>query len=331
MAVAAIASASTAGEAAAQQSTYDRGVEARLAGDNERAVELLASAAAAEPANADAQLQYGLALMALGRRAEAERAFRRTLQLAPNYQDAKDALARLEGSQASAGELKWQADFDGSYSAVEKQEDWKEGRIYLRYEADPDTAVAGGVEASRRFGRDDVYGELRLDRKLGGGSSFWVSVGGTPDADFRPKWQLGLGGSARLTEGPMATVLTLEARQARFRSGDIQTLTPGIEQYVGGGSWLTARMINIFDENGEHHAGWLARGDFVAAPGLRLFAGAADAPDVSEGIVTDTFALFGGASIDLNERQALRISLAHEERDTGADRLQLGLGLGFRF
>jgi YaiO family outer membrane protein len=130
--------------------------------------------------------------------------------------------------------------------------------------------------------------------------------------------------------GPNPTTLTLDARQARYRAGDIQTVNPGIEQYVAGGrAWLTARWINIFDENGEHHSGWLGRGDFMANDRLRLFAGAADAPDVSEGVVVDTFSLFGGISYEVSERNTLRLSVAHEDRARGSDRLQLGAGLGF--
>jgi YaiO family outer membrane protein len=127
-------------------------------------------------------------------------------------------------------------------------------------------------------------------------------------------------------------VATIDARQARYRSGDIQTLTPGIEQYLADGRlWLTGRWINIFDEDGDHHAGWLARGDVLAGKSVRLFAGVADAPDVSEGVVLDTFSLFGGISVDVNRSTTFRISLAHEDRARGADRMQVGVGLGLRF
>ena len=74
---------------------YERGVAARLAGDTDLALQLLRRAAASEPVNADAQLQYGLALFAAGRVDEAEQALRRTLQLAPNYEDAHEALSRV--------------------------------------------------------------------------------------------------------------------------------------------------------------------------------------------------------------------------------------------
>ncbi|MDQ4088185.1 MAG: tetratricopeptide repeat protein, partial [Pseudomonadota bacterium] len=86
-------------------SAYDQGVAARRAGDHLRALSLLRQAAAQEPANADVHLQIGLTHLALGQLDEAETAFRRTLELAPDYADARIALARLaqrRGDEAAA-------------------------------------------------------------------------------------------------------------------------------------------------------------------------------------------------------------------------------------
>jgi YaiO family outer membrane protein len=350
--------------ASAQAPTYEEGVAARHAGDAARAITILREVVAAEPENADAHLQLGLALLAAGKLDDAEASFRRTLAIAPAYEDARIGLARIaqrRGDRAAAlqalepvsptnadatglrtqlaagtsAEYRWQLNLDGSYSALEgnAQPDWKEGTVQLRYQATHDTALAGTVEASRRFGATDVYGELRVDHRISDGAAFYLSAGATPNADFRPEWQIGTGGSAQLRGGTNhPTSLTLDARQARYRSGDIQTVVPGIEQYLAGGrAWVTARWINIFDETGAHRSGWLARGDAMAGDRLRLFAGLSDAPDVSEGVVIDTFSLFGGISFDLDERSTLRLSVAHEDRAQGSDRLQLGLGIGRRF
>lgn len=346
---------------ASPEQLYSAGVAARHAGNFGEAVELLTRAVAAEPANSDAHLQLGLALMAAGSLPEAEASLRRTLELAPNSDDARIALARLEqrrgNSAAALGELervsptnseaaglrtelqrsprlayRWNFDLDGSYSALAGQPDWREATFQVRHQATERTALGATVEAARRFGKSDTYGEVRLDHRISDGASVYVSAGGTPDADFRPEWQIGAGGAARIRGGPNATVLTGDARQARYRAGDIQTISPGLEQYVAGGTaWLTGRVINIFDEGGRHHLGWLARGDVMAGTRTRFFAGIADAPDVSEGVVTDTFSLFGGVSADVTKRTSLRFSLAREDRARGADRTQAGIGFGFRF
>ncbi len=136
----------------------------------------------------------------------------------------------------------------------------------------------------------------------------------------------------RITDGAQPTALTLDARQSDFAAGDVQTISPGIEQYLAGGRiWLTARWINLFDDSGRHQSGYLVRADGQATDRLRLFAGRSDAPDTSEGIVVRTRSHFGGLSYDLNARTTLRLSLAHEDRETGADMTQVGLGIGLRF
>lgn len=344
------------------QEMYQQGVQARLSGDHARSAALLRQVVAAQPSNADAQLQLGLALLNLGEHEQAETAFRHTLAIAPGYADARLGLARVEqrrGNRAAAlaqlnaiepgnaeaaalrrqimnmqRPVRWRVDVDGGYAFVSQdQPDWKEGSFRISHQASAATAVSAGLEVSRRFGMTDTYGEVRAEHRFpDNAGSAYILGGVTPNADFRPEWQMGLGGEVRLRGGPAATLLTLDARHARYGVGDIQTLNPGIDQYLAGGrAWLSGRWINIFDENGRHHSGWLGRGDVLATDGLRLFAGAADAPDTSEGRVVDTFSLFGGFSWDASERMTVRASLAHDDRETGSDRLQLGLGAGWKF
>jgi YaiO family outer membrane protein len=322
---------STAAEA--QQSSYDRGVAARLAGDAEAAVAALSEAVAAEPGNADAHLQLGLALLQAGRLDEAEASLRRTLALAPDYEDAHLALARLAERRRAAPEYRTQVDLDGSYSALEGgRPDWKEVSLQFRQRMSESSAIGAGAEYARRFGRSDLYLEGRLEHRFSDAVTAYASLGGTPEADFRPEWQVGAGGTLRLGGRANATILTLDARAAEYPAGRIYTLNPGVEQYLAGGRvWLTGRWINVFGEDGDHVSGWLGRGDLMATDRLRLFAGASDAPDLSEGVVTDLFSLFGGVSYDVTPRTTLRLSLAHEDRERGGDRLQAAAGLGFRF
>jgi len=343
---------------------YQQGVEAYRSGRANEAITLLERVVAAQPDNADAWVQLGYARLASGDLAGAEDAFRRTLAIAPDYADAHVGMARIAqrrgdlsgalstlepvdptNADASAlraqilsgppGEVaspyRWSLDLNGSYSFVEERADWKEFSARISYRPTDGTTLSSVVETSRRFGLNDTYGELRIDRRFSPGANGYVFVGGTPDADFRPKWQIGFGGGVRVDSDPGGTVLTLDVLQSHYAVGDIQTLSPGIEQYFGGNAWLTGRWINIFDEDGGHHSGWLVRGDVLATPKVRLFGGLADAPDTSEGMVVETFSVFGGLSWDIDERSTLRFTVAHEERDTGSDRAQASLGMGWRF
>ncbi|MCA1196441.1 YaiO family outer membrane beta-barrel protein [Sphingomonas sp. R647] len=339
---------------------YQSAVSARLAGDPARAVALLRPVVAANPRNPDAQVQLGLAQLALGQLDAAEAAFRAALTVAPDYNDARVGLARIaqrrgdiagarralepvDETNADAAELRrqlateplparWQIDLETSLSDLSgPQPDWTEAVAQLRYRPSPSTAIGARIEYARRFGRTDVYGEALLEGALGDGLRGYLSFGAAADPDFRPQWQIGLGGSARVHSGPYATVLILDARQARLALGDVQSVSPGIEQYLGGRFWITARWINLFDEDGRHQSGYLLRGDLQASDPLRLFFGYSDAPDTDEGIVIPVRSVFGGVSIDLSPRATLRLSLAHEDRATGADRTQFGVGTGFRF
>ncbi|MGB3848219.1 MAG: YaiO family outer membrane beta-barrel protein [Sphingopyxis sp.] len=355
----ALSQAVTAWAQPAAPGDYDRAVEARLAGDPARAAALLEPLVAIDPRNSDAWVQLGLARLALGQLDTAEAAFNSALTIAPGYADARIGLARIaqrRGDRAAAlraldgvepgnpdvvalrrqladapAANRWQMDVDAAYSWVDApQRDWRELALQIRREG-PVATVGARAEYARRFGHSDVYGELQVDYRLSDAARFYATLGGTPDADFRPEWQIGLGGTVRVHEGPNATVLTLDARQARFASGDVQSLSPGIEQYVGGRMWFTGRWINLFDEKGTHRSGYLVRGDIEANDALRFFAGYADAPDTDEGTVVDVRSFFGGVSLDIGRGRTLRLNLAHDDRATGADRTQLSAGFGLRF
>lgn len=343
---------------------YRAGVEARLSGDPTAAVERLIRVTAAQPDNSDAHLQLGLSLLAAGRLDEAEAAFRRTLEIAPDYADARIGLARvwerrgrrdaalaeleqvtdfnaeaealaarLRAIPAKASMPRWQIDTDGAYSGVQGSEDWQEAVFAIRHQATATTSIAASLETAWRFGRNDVYGEARVDRHFSRNVNGYLLVGATPHASFRPQWQIGAGGSVRLHSGSHATIGRIDLRQAAFPAGDVRTVTPGIEQYLlGARAWITAQWINVFDkQSGRRRAGWLARGDGLVTDQLRVFAGLADAPDVSEGRVIQTFSLFGGVSLKASDRHTLRISLAREDRSSGADRTTVSVGLGTRF
>lgn len=355
-----LAGLSAPSQAQNPEEAYQAAVQARLAGDADRAVDLLEVVVAADPRNADAQVQLGLAQLARGRLDAAETAFRAALAIAPAYADARIGLARVaqrrgdrvdalrelqpvDAANEEAAALRrqlssqpapsrWQLDLEGSYSSLSGPlPDWKEAAAQLRYRPDETTVFGGRIEYARRFGIDDVYGEVSAEGSIAPGIRGYVTFGATIDPDFRPEWQIGAGGSARLRGGAYATVLTLDARQARFSAGDVQSVTPGIEQYIGGRFWVTGRWINLFDETGTHRSGFLVRGDLMPVDPLRLFVGYSDAPDTDEGMVVDVRSVFGGISYDLDPRTTLRLSLAHEDRATGADRTQFGLGVGLRF
>lgn len=339
---------------------YDLGVAARRAGDAVLAAALLEQAVRDAPQSADARVQHGYALLALGRLDQAESAFGETLRLAPDYDDARVGqalVAERRGAldQARAlvapvaanheeanilrrrlasvrAEHRWSMDVDGSATRVGRgQPDWRQLDVQLRHRLDSGVRLTGRIEAARRFENIDVYGELRGEVPAGAGGSVYLLAGGTVEPDFRPRWQVGAGGRVRINGGAAATVLTLDARQASYRSGKTTLINPGIEQYLAGGkAWLTLQSINLVD-NGDLLSGGLGRVDVLAGDRVRLFGAAANAPDIDQGIVSRTRSLFGGASVELSEAIALRVSVSHDRPTIGADRTGLSIGTTVNF
>ena len=307
-------------------SAYDRGVSARRAGNSQLAIELLKQATSAEPANADAWVQYGFALRDAGRVSEARNAFREALRLAPEYRDAQEGLASLDRREPAGTVLS----ADLSSTAVKNSPDWLDLRFGASTNVGDRKTISAALEASRRFGRHDVYGEVRLDERVSRATSYYVLVGGTVAADYRPKWQIGAGGSQRLVGDKAPLLATFDGRVARYNDGTTWTLSPGFEQYLAGGKiWLSGKWINVFS-HARHRSGAVGRIDVQANEVVRAFAGFGKAPDLSEGRVLNTTSLFGGAVIALNERIEWRISASREKPSNGLDRTTISSGLNLR-
>jgi YaiO family outer membrane protein len=243
-----------------------------------------------------------------------------------------DANVMRQRLAAIRAEPRWTLDVDAGVTRLARgQSDWRQLDIQLGHRSDSGARLAGRIEAARRFERSDVYGELRGETPVDADSSVYLLAGGTPGADFRPRWQVGAGGRARVNGGATATVLTLDLRHASYRSGKTTLLNPGIEQYLfGGKAWLTLQSINLVD-SGDLLSGGLARIDVQASDRLRLFGGAANAPDVDQGIVSRTRSLFAGASVGLDDRIALRFSVSRDRPSIGASRTGVSVGTTVRF
>lgn len=338
------------------QSLYQSAVADRLAGRPADAVPKLEQVLAVRPDDVDARLNLGLALLALGRLDEAEAALLDVTRRAPAYVDAWVGLARvhqrrgdLPAARRAASEAVRLAPGDADVRSVQTSletspawrldvatarsrlsgglPDWTEARVSVSRRLGEGWSAAAGVEVTERFDDTDVYLEARLDRSFGGGS-FYVALGGAPDADYRPEIALTAGGLARLTPRIAAT---LDASLARYPSGAVTGLHPGLQVTLPGDSvQLSARWINVRDENGVHRSGYAALARWQATDRLAIRAGYADAPESSEGATVDVTAWSLGADLGVTDRLTVRLGLLSEDRQA-YDRDELSLGLGWRF
>lgn len=337
------------------QSLYQSAVADRLAGRPAEAVPKLEQVLAVRPDDVDARLNLGLALLALGRLDEAEVALVEVTRRAPTYVDAWVGLARvrqrrddLPAARHAASEAARLAPADADVSALLASlepsppwrldvgaarsrlsgglPDWTEARVSVSRKLGAWSAGAA-VEVTERFDNTDVYLEARMDRTLDGGG-LYVAVGGAPDADYRPEIAFAVGGQARLSPRIDAT---LDASVARYPTGTVIGLYPGLRATLPGDRiQLSARWINVRDENGVHRSGYSALVRWKATDRIALRAGYADAPESSEGATVDVKAWNLGADLGVTDRLTLRIGLLSEAREA-YDREELSLGLGWRF
>ncbi|MBW8302528.1 MAG: tetratricopeptide repeat protein [Brevundimonas sp.] len=335
---------------------YESAVADRLAGRPEDAVPKLEQVLAMRPDDVDARLNLGLALLALGRLEEAEAELLTVTRQTPAYTDAWIGLARVEqrrgdleaarrlateaerltpGSaevrllQASlAPEPAWRVDIAVARSRLSGGlPDWTEARASASRRLGDHWNVTAAVEATERFDNTDVYFEGRLDRMFAGGSAY-VSLGGAPDADYRPEIALFAGGEARLAD---RVVATLDASTARYPTGTVTGLHPGLRVSLPGERVeLSGRWINVRDENGIHRSGYAVLGRWQATDRVALRAGYADAPESSDGATVDVKAWNVGAEVALTEHLMLQVGLLTEDR-AAYDRDELSLVLGWRF
>lgn len=320
----------TASPLAAQQSDYDRAVAARLADDPSLAAALLEQWLANNPQDVDARLQYGYALLALGRIDEAERAFRAVLAAAPDYDDARDGLALVERRRSAPAEtarsVSVVADFALS-SLDAPQSDWSEAGLAVAVPIGAgDTLDVKGTWYERFNLQDVEIGGLYTHRA---GEDVWVRFGasGTPAADFRPEIAATAGLDYRAAS---STVLSFDIGWQDFPAEQVWSLRPGITQYLGGGRFaLNASARAVVAGNDDLLIGGALRGDFLPRDNTRLFIGAATGPETDLGIVRDTTSLFGGGEVPLGNQISLLASVSHEWREVGSDRTEGRIGIKF--
>ena len=338
------------------QALYEAAVADRRAGRPADAVAKLERVLAARPDDLDARLNLGLALLALDRLEEAEAAFAVVAARAPDYADARLGLARVaqrrgdlatarretaEAIRLAPGDAeaialnralaeppRWRLDAGVARSELSGGlPDWSEARVAVSGAITDRWSGSLAVEATERFDNRDTYVEARLDRRLRRGGAY-ITLGGAPDADYRPELMLGLGGQMRMTDRLSATV---DASMARYPTGTVTAIQPGLlVEVVPDRLQLAARWIVVRDEGGDDRQGWSVQSRWQATPGLGLRLGYADAPESSEGVTVDVSAWNLGADIDVTDRLTLRIGAAFEDRGT-YDRREATVGFGLRF
>ena len=309
----------------AQDSVYDRAVALRQS-DAAGAVVLLERWLVDHPADADARVQLGFALLTLSRLDEAEREFAAVLAEAPGYSDARQGLRLVR--ERRDGDAETRPGFvviDGAVSNLgEGQSDWHEAGVLAALPLGTGDTLEAEGRWFERFGLEDVELAARYTHRAG--SDLWLRAGlsATPSADFRPEIGLSAGIDYRLAP---ATVASLDTSWQRFPLQEVVTLRPSLTQYFDEGRFaLTAGARAVFVDD-ETLVGGSARADWLPRERTRVFVGAANGPETDLGVVSDTTSLYGGGELPLTGTLSLLGSVSREWRGLGADRTEARLGI----
>ncbi|MGN8114234.1 YaiO family outer membrane beta-barrel protein [Labrys sp. 22185] len=301
---------------------------AMLEGDHARAARVYQQVLAREPRNSEALVGFGDISRAEGDDDAARQAYRQALAIEPHSQDIAQRLA-------VPPPRKWRFDIGSEVSALTAgQGNWTDSIVGLSYRLTPSTTVSGKTRLATRFGQTDLQVEGRVDHAFSSRFSAYALVAATPSADFLARYSVGTGASWQAvsrTNGVGPLFLNVDARYDDFADTRVTTISPWIQGYVFDGRLgLSARWVHARDDADTRADGYVLRADVVVTPRLSLFAGYADAPEISDGSLVPTRSVFGGAAYDLTDDLTLRASFAHERR-RAFDRNTFGLGLTARF
>lgn len=303
----------------------------------------------AHPDDADLLLERSLCETASGEFGAARQSLEQALDLAPDYSDLVLALARLEYfeghyrsaehrlstleetpevtelrariDQASAQEKtrNLRADLSAGKSFLSKGlPDWDFALASLSTRTSARTALYASAEYNKRFGVEDIYYEAGWSSGFGEHLSGYVSIGGTPDADYRPEMRISSGLEGWIVAPDDASggaYATLNASVSNYELGSVSTVIPAL-YYVtqGDTARIGAKYVYVVDESGKTRTGEIFDARFSVSASARFGLTAGRAPENSDGQTLTVSSLSAWAGWKIARKSELRCAIVREER-----------------
>lgn len=336
--------------------------------DAAAATRLLEAARAQDPNNADLLRLLGSAYAYRGRYELAITTLRRAEAIAPHDLDIKAALARaylwsgqldaarqevaliktMASDNADAREIATQIDTAAAAPrpsrlglavtqsvahvdfAAGGRQTWLSTTLAFFGTVARNTTVSLQAEREDRQSAVDTRIEARVDQRFGRRIVGHLSIAGTPNADFRERLSVAAGIDATITP---AIAILADVRRADYGRGVVVTaLEPGVRLTLPAtGFSVAARMINLWDETGQHRAGVSGRVEKQFGEGLTIYAGGASYPDTEARVTRTVNAAFAGAVVPLSSRITLRGGFDYEQRAASYTRTGGSLSLQVKF
>lgn len=252
------------------------------------------------------------------------------LTIAPDFDEARDGLARVATAQAAEGP-KWQIDAGTEYSGFSgsNQPDWNQQSVQVtrRFNANRSAAHLRMVRYSQ-FGLNDGEVELGLAGRLNDRISAYAAIAGSPDADFRPEGRIAAGGALRVTK---SLWLTFDGRHDRYAAAKVSSAAWGVRYEPREGWAVSSRMIRVEPSGSDAQTGYDLRLDGTIREGLRFYAGVADAPETVAAVTIDTRSAFAGIAWDMTQTTTLRAGYGRDDRENTYVRHGFHVTLSHRF
>jgi|HubBroStandDraft_2_1064218.scaffolds.fasta_scaffold19770_3 YaiO family outer membrane protein len=349
-------------QALGRDAAYAKAVKSRLAGDNAGAIAQLQVLLAADPNDVDARLQLGFALRAMGRSADAEREFTEVLRRAPDYKDARVALAQLQWARGDVAAAKatlgpelirnpgdaetsafvaklidnkppqlWRVDVNGAVSDLtEGLAQWNEVDLAVSRKVDANSALTASVQTIERFDIHETYLEGAYDHGWNGGE-ISIAVGGSLNPTFRPIVAVHSEALLNPWQGAPWTV-AISGAFSRYVVGDVETVSAGADRLILGDSGkLGARFIVTHDETGAYLYGFSTDAGWRFTPKFDATATYVDSAETDTGRTVRVRAYGVAANLNLTDSAILHASVTEEARENSFDRLEFALGATAKF
>ncbi len=251
------------------------------------------------------------------------------------YDEAKKGLSDVRNANDEAWNWKLDLGYGNSNFSRIEQPNWQDINVQLNYRTNNGNSLLHGrYNSVERFENYDTYYEFGLDHKCTKDIFGYFSLGGSPEADFLPRWKARLGGSIKVPKKVKEfgdTFLTLDTQYDNYEEGNIKTINPGLQYYVTSNVWLTGKYINVVDDDNKRLTGWFARGDWQVTDNFRVNAGLANAPETVDGITVDTSSVFFGLAFDVNKKTTLYLGYGRDDRKDSYINKTISSGLSVKF
>jgi YaiO family outer membrane protein len=346
-------------ESEAAASALQNAAAARMAGDYATARRAAMAAACDNPQNADAWLELGLTDSAAGETARARETFLFVLEIAPEYDDARLGLARLDyrsgdthgaglwldrisaerahdpevvelrrllAPQAQRSRGEWRLDAFFAYSSLSNDlPPWREAAMSLTHR-DGARSYGAALEHAERFDRSDLYGEVRFHQ--GERDFIWgVVLGGAADPNFKPETSVRVEAS---TLEEQTTTFGGSLTLARYAVGQVNKVDLRAGQQVTKALRVSAQGVILSDEADAIRTGYGVGASWRITDRLSLSLSWADAPETSEGVTVDVRSIALGLSAEISPGLNVRIGALREDREA-YDRNELSLAIARAF